>query len=105
LPGDREPTGGYAALLHKTEAKPSSPENARILLQNTQNGSLDNTRAIWWSNWHMEKLEETGFVGIANYIDSQSSWESPEWEALNREFFSVVIDDLLDFLQEYYLPL
>jgi hypothetical protein len=53
----------------------------------------------------MEKLEETGFVGIANYIDSQSSWESPEWEALNREFFSVVIDDLLDFLQEYYLPL
>ena len=53
----------------------------------------------------MEKLMESEFVGIADYIDSQSSWESPEWESLNSEFFTVLIDDLLDFLQEYYLPL
>jgi hypothetical protein len=53
----------------------------------------------------MEELTELGFIGIADYIDSQSSWESPEWKILNREFFSVVVDDLLDFLNEYYLPL
>jgi hypothetical protein len=53
----------------------------------------------------MEELQELGFVGRADYIDSQSSWESPEWEALNREFFSVVVDDLLEFLWDYYLPL
>jgi hypothetical protein len=53
----------------------------------------------------MEELQELGFVGRADYIDSQSSWESPEWESLNQEFFTVLIDDLLDFLEEYYLPL
>ena len=53
----------------------------------------------------MEELQELGFVGRADYIDRQSSWESPEWKILNREFFSVVVDDVLDFLNEYYLPL
>jgi hypothetical protein len=53
----------------------------------------------------MEKSEELGFIGIADYIDSQSSWESPEWESLNRKFFTVLVDDLLEFLWEYYLPL
>jgi hypothetical protein len=53
----------------------------------------------------MEKLMESEFVGIADYIDSQENWVSSEWESLNREFFSVVVDDVLDFLNEYYLPL
>jgi hypothetical protein len=53
----------------------------------------------------MEELQELGFIGIADYIDSQDDWKSPEWKILNREFFSVVVDDLLDFLNEYYLPL
>jgi len=52
----------------------------------------------------MEELEKEGFVGIADYVD-HPSWESPEWKALNREFFTVLVDDLLDFLWEYYLPL
>jgi hypothetical protein len=34
----------------------------------------------------MEKLTELGFIGIADYI-------------------TVVVDDVLDFLNEYYLPL
>jgi uncharacterized protein YciU (UPF0263 family) len=53
----------------------------------------------------MEELEELGFVGVAEYIDHQDDWRSPEWKALNKEFFAVVVDDLLDFLWEYYLPL
>jgi hypothetical protein len=53
----------------------------------------------------MEGLEELGFVGVAEYIDSQDDWRSPEWKALNKEFFTVVVDNLLDFLWEYYLPL
>jgi hypothetical protein len=53
----------------------------------------------------MEKLMESEFVGIADYIDSQEDWRNPEWESLNREFFSVVVDELLEFLWEYYLPL
>jgi len=48
----------------------------------------------------MEELEQSSFIGLADYIDSQEDWES-----LNREFFSVVVDDLLEFLWEYYLPL
>jgi hypothetical protein len=53
----------------------------------------------------MEEPEELGFVGIADYLTRQEDWESPEWESLNREFFSVVVDDLLEFLWEYYMPL
>jgi hypothetical protein len=53
----------------------------------------------------MEKSEELGFIGVADYIDSQEDWRNPEWKSLNREFFTVLIDDLLDFLNEYYLPL
>jgi arginine/ornithine N-succinyltransferase beta subunit len=53
----------------------------------------------------MEKLMESEFVGIADYIDSQEDWRNPEWESLNRKFFSVVVDELLEFLWEYYLPL
>jgi hypothetical protein len=87
------------------EVKSSSPENARIPLQNTQNGSLDNTRAILWSRQAMGELAETGFVGIADYNTRQEDWRNLEWKILNREFFTVVVDDLLDFLNEYYLPL
>jgi hypothetical protein len=53
----------------------------------------------------MEGLEELGFVGVAEYIDHQDDWRSPEWKALNKEFFTIVVDNLLDFLWEYYLPL
>jgi len=53
----------------------------------------------------MEELEQLGFVGRADYIDRQSSWDSPEWKSLNREFYTVVVDELLEFLWEYYLPL
>jgi len=53
----------------------------------------------------MEELMELGFIGIADYIDRQSSWESPEWKSLNQEFYTVVVDELLEFLWEYYLPL
>ena len=53
----------------------------------------------------MEELEQLGFVGRVDYIDSQDDWRNPEWKILNREFFSVVVDDVLDFLNEYYMPL
>ena len=53
----------------------------------------------------MEELQELGFIGTADYIDSQEDWRNPEWKILNREFFSVVVDDVLDFLNEYYMPL
>jgi hypothetical protein len=53
----------------------------------------------------MEKLMEPDFIGIADYIDSQEDWRNPERKILNREFFTVVVDDLLEFLWEYYLPL
>ena len=53
----------------------------------------------------MEELQELGFVGRADYIDSQEDWRNPEWKSLNREFYTVVVDDVLDFLNEYYLPL
>ncbi len=52
-----------------------------------------------------ENAMESEFVGIADYIDRQESWVSPEWKLLNREFYTVVVDDLLDFLWEYYMPL
>ena len=53
----------------------------------------------------MEEPRELGFVGVADYIDSQDDWRNPEWKTLNQEFFTVLVDDLLDFLNEYYLPL
>jgi len=53
----------------------------------------------------MEELEQSGFIGVADYIDRQENWVSSEWESLNREFFTVVVDELLEFLWEYYLPL
>jgi hypothetical protein len=53
----------------------------------------------------MEELMELGFIGVADYIDRQESWVSSEWESLNREFFTVVVDELLEFLWDYYMPL
>jgi len=53
----------------------------------------------------MEEPRELGFIGFADYIESQENWWTPEWKSLNREFFTVVVDNLLDFLWEYYLPL
>ena len=53
----------------------------------------------------MEELQELGFIGRAEYIDRQESWVSSEWKSLNREFYTVVVDDLLEFLWNYYLPL
>jgi hypothetical protein len=53
----------------------------------------------------MEELQELGFIGIADYIDSQDDWRNPEWKSLNQEFYTVVVDNVLDFLNEYYLPL
>jgi len=53
----------------------------------------------------MEELEQSGFIGIADYIDSQEDWRNPEWKILNQEFYTVVVDDVLDFLNEYYMPL
>ena len=48
----------------------------------------------------MEKLMESEFVGIADYITRQEDMES-----LDQEFFTVLVDELLGFLEEYYLPL
>ena len=53
----------------------------------------------------MEELQELGFVGRADYIDRQEDWRNPEWESLNQRFFTVVVDELLEFLWEYYMPL
>ena len=53
----------------------------------------------------MEELQELGFIGIADYLTRQEDWESPEWESLNSEFFTVLVDDVLGFLDDYYLPL
>ena len=48
----------------------------------------------------MEELEQLGFIGTADYIDTQE-----DWEHLDQEFFTVLVDELLGFLEEYYLPL
>ena len=48
----------------------------------------------------MEEPEELGFVGIADYIDRQE-----DMEHLDQEFTTVLVDELLEFLWEYYLPL
>jgi hypothetical protein len=48
----------------------------------------------------MEKSEELGCVGRLTFIDRQE-----DWEHLDQEFFTVVVDDLLEFLWDYYMPL
>jgi hypothetical protein len=48
----------------------------------------------------MEKLMEPDCIGVAGYIDRQE-----DWEHLDQEFFTVLVDELLEFLWEYYLPL
>jgi hypothetical protein len=48
----------------------------------------------------MEKSEELGCVGRLTFIDRQE-----DWEHLDQEFFTVLVDELLEFLWEYYLPL
>jgi len=53
----------------------------------------------------MEELQGLGCVGIADYIEGQEDWRSPEWKSLNSEFATVLVDNLLDFLWDYYLPL
>ena len=53
----------------------------------------------------MEELEQLGFIGTADYIDSQDDWRNPEWKSLNQEFYTVLVDDVLGFLDDYYLPL
>jgi hypothetical protein len=100
LPGDREPTGGYAALLHKTERGIWCFAYARISFLGFPDRVECHKGGILWSNWHMEELQELGFVGRADYIDRQE-----DWEHLDQEFFTVLVDELLGFLEEYYLPL
>jgi hypothetical protein len=53
----------------------------------------------------MEEPRELGCVGRLEFITRQEDWESPEWESLNSEFFTVLVDDVLGFLDDYYLPL
>jgi hypothetical protein len=48
----------------------------------------------------MEKLMEPDCIGVADYVDRQE-----DWEHLDQEFFTVLVDELLGFLEEYYLPL
>ena len=48
----------------------------------------------------MEKLMELGCVGRLTFITRQE-----DWEHLDQEFFTVLVDELLGFLEEYYLPL
>ena len=48
----------------------------------------------------MEKSEELGCVGRLTFIDRQE-----DWEHLDQEFFTVLVDELLEFLWDYYLPL
>jgi hypothetical protein len=39
----------------------------------------------------MEELEELGFIGVLEVMEDCS----PEYEALNREFATVLVDNLL----------
>ena len=48
----------------------------------------------------MEKLMESDCVGRLTFITRQE-----DWEHLDQEFFTVLVDELLGFLEEYYLPL
>jgi hypothetical protein len=48
----------------------------------------------------MEELMELGFLGRLEFITRQE-----DWEHLDPEFTTVLVDELLEFLWEYYLPL
>jgi hypothetical protein len=48
----------------------------------------------------MEEPEELGFVGRLTLIDRQE-----DWEHLDQEFATVLVDELLGFLEEFYMPL
>ena len=48
----------------------------------------------------MEEPRELGCVGRLEFITRHE-----DWEHLDQEFFTVLVDDLLGFLEEYYLPL
>jgi hypothetical protein len=48
----------------------------------------------------MEEPEELGSLGRLEFITRQE-----DWEHLDQEFFTVLVDELLEFLWEYYLPL
>jgi hypothetical protein len=43
----------------------------------------------------MEELEQLGFVGVADYIDSS------EWVELDSEFTTILVDNLLE---QYLCP-
>ena len=42
----------------------------------------------------LEELEELGFIGVLEVMEDCS----PEYEALNRAFATVLVDNLLDLL-------
>jgi hypothetical protein len=48
----------------------------------------------------MEELMELGFLGRLTFITRQE-----DWEHLDPEFTTVLVDELLGFLEDYYLPL
>jgi len=48
----------------------------------------------------MFDYDESNFIGIADYIDCQNTWE-----VLNSEFATILIDELLGFLEDFYMPL
>jgi hypothetical protein len=48
----------------------------------------------------MEEPRELGCVGRLEFITRQE-----DWEHLDQEFFTVLVDDLLGFLEDYYMPL
>jgi hypothetical protein len=45
------------------------------------------------------------FIGTADYLEIPNWWRCPEWVSLNKEYFTVVVDNLLEFLWDYYLPI
>ena len=48
----------------------------------------------------MEEPRELGFIGRAEYLDRQE-----DMEHLDPEFTTVLVDELLGFLEEFYMPL
>ena len=48
----------------------------------------------------MGELEQSGFIGRLEFITRQE-----DWEHLDPEFTTVLVDELLGFLEEFYLPL
>jgi hypothetical protein len=48
----------------------------------------------------LEELEELGFIGKLDFIDPDSI--NPE---VNSEFNTLLVDNMLEFLWDYYLPL